>query len=76
MREGSITAVDLEYLYDVLQFNLLEQTRFEIQGPLVLARYLLGRELEVKNLRLLLSAICNDLPLEAVKERMRPVYGQ
>jgi V/A-type H+-transporting ATPase subunit C len=55
---------------------LLEQTRFEIQGPLVLARYLLGRELEVKNLRLLLSAICNDLPLEAVKERMRPVYGQ
>lgn len=76
MRQGSITAVDLEYLYDVLQFNLLEQARFEIQGPLVLARYLLGRELEVKNLRLLLSAICNDLPLEAVKERMRPVYGQ
>lgn len=76
MRQSSITAVDLEYLYDVLQFNLLEQTRFEIQGPLVLARYLLGRELEVKNLRLLLSAICNDLPLEAVKERMRPVYGQ
>ena len=76
MRQGSITAVDLEYLYDVLQFYLLEQTRFEIQGPLVLARYLLGRELEVKNLRMLLSAICNDLPLEAVKERMRPVYGQ
>ncbi|MBF6976656.1 V-type ATPase subunit [Streptococcus macedonicus] len=76
MRQGTISVVELEYLYDVMQFQLLDQARYEVQGPLVLARYLLGREFEVKNLRLLLSALCNDIPLEVVRERMRPIYGQ
>lgn len=76
MRQGTISAVELEYLSDLLQFQLLDQARYEVQGPLVLARYLLGREFEVKNLRLVLSALCNDMPLELVRERMRPIYGQ
>lgn len=76
MRQGTISVVELEYLYDVMQFQLLDQARYEVQGPLVLARYLLGREFEVKNLRLLLSALCNDMSLEVVRERMRPIYGQ
>ena len=76
MRQGTISVVELEYLYDVMQFQLLDQARYEVQGPLVLARYLLGREFEVKNFRLLLSALCNDIPLEVFRERMRPIYGQ
>ncbi|MGT2636267.1 V-type ATPase subunit [Streptococcus ratti] len=76
MRQGSISAVDLEYLYDLVQFQLLDPAKYTAEGPLVLARYLLCREFEVKNLRLLLSAISNQLPLELVKERMRPIYGQ
>ena len=76
MRQGTISVVELEYLYDVMQFQLLDQARYEVQGPLVLARYLLGREFEVKNLRLLLSALCNEMPLGVVRERMRPIYGQ
>ncbi len=76
IRQGTISVVELEYLYDLIQFQLLDQARYEVQGPLVLARYLLGREFEVKNLRLLLSALCNDISLDIVKERMRPIYGQ
>ena len=76
MRQGTISALDLEFLYDLIQFQLLDQAKYTPEGPLVLARYLLCREFEVKNLRLLLSAISNQLPLEMVKERMRPIYGQ
>lgn len=76
MRQGSISAVELEYLYDLMQFQLLDPAKYTVEGPLVLARYLLCREFEVKNLRLLLSAISNQLPLELVKERIRPIYGQ
>lgn len=76
MRQGTITALELEYLYDLMQFHLLDQARYTVEGPLVLARYLLCREFEVKNLRLLLSAISNNLPLDIVKERVRPIYGQ
>ncbi|MBP2621017.1 V-type ATPase subunit [Streptococcus panodentis] len=76
MRTQSLTAVELEYLADLLQVKLLAAAQFETDGPLPLARYLLGRELEVKNLRLILTGLDNQLPLSAIKERMRPIYGQ
>ena len=76
MRSGKLTNLELEYLADLVQFKLLEQGRFETSGPLPLARYLLGKELEVKNLRLILTGLTNQLPVEIIKERMRPIYGQ
>lgn len=76
MRSGKLTNLELEYLADLVQFKLLEQGRFETSGSLPLARYLLGKELEVKNLRLILTGLTNQLPVEIIKERMRPIYGQ
>ncbi|MGT2785226.1 V-type ATPase subunit [Streptococcus merionis] len=76
LAQADISAVELEYLMDLLRFQVLEQGRFETQGPLPLARYLWGKELEVKNLRLILTGRSNDLSSEVLKERMRPVYGQ
>ena len=76
MRSDKLTNLELEYLADLVQFKLLEQGRFETSGPLPLARYLLGKELEVKNLRLILTGLTNQLPVEMIKERMRPIYGQ
>ena len=76
MRSGKLTNLELEYLADLVPFKLLEQGRFETSGPLPLARYLLGKELEVKNLRLILTGLTNQLPVEIIKERMRPIYGQ
>ena len=67
---------DLEYLFDLLIFKLLEKGRYETDGPLPLARYLYGRELEVKNLRLVLTGLDNQIPSQLLKERMRPIYGQ
>lgn len=76
MRDQTITAVELEYLADLIQTKVLDQARFETDGPLPLARYLLGKELEIKNLRLVLTGLDNQLPLEKIKEKMRPIYGQ
>lgn len=76
LRSGKLTNLELEYLADLVQFKLLEQGQFETSGPLPLARYLFGKELEVKNLRLILTGLTNQLPVEIIKERMRPIYGQ
>lgn len=76
MRSGQLTVQDMEYLADLLVFKVLDAGRYETDGPLPLARYLYGRELEVKNLRLVLTGLDNDLPLDIIKERMRPIYGQ
>ena len=76
MRSSKLTNLELEYLADLVQFKLLEQGRFETSGPLLLVRYLFGKELEVKNLRLILTGLTNQLPVEIIKERMRPIYGQ
>ena len=76
MRNQTLTTVELEYLADLLQAKLLVAGQFETDGPLPLARYLLGKELEVKNLRLILTGMDNQLPVELIRERMRPIYGQ
>ncbi|MDL2219116.1 V-type ATPase subunit [Ruminococcaceae bacterium OttesenSCG-928-O06] len=39
-----------------------------------LAAYILGRENEIKMVRLILSAKMNDLPAEALRERLRETY--
>lgn len=75
MRQGLLTVSELEYLADLLQWKVLEQAKYQVDGALPLIRYLQGKEFEVKNLRLLLTAHANHLPTELVKERMRPIYG-
>lgn len=75
MRDRTITALELEYLADLIQAKVLAAGRFETEGPLPLARYLLGKELEIKNLRLVLTGLDYQLPLDSIRERMRPIYG-
>ncbi|MGT2932446.1 V-type ATPase subunit [Streptococcus catagoni] len=74
--EGKITIPELEYLSELLIFQLFDANKYSCQGPYVIARFLLAKEFEIKNLRLILSAQANQLPLDLVKERMRPLYGQ
>ena len=76
MRTGQLKTVELEYLESLVKFSLLDAGRFEVDGPLPLVRYLYGKELEVTNLRLVLSGLDNGFPLADIKERMRPFYGQ
>lgn len=67
---------EMEALADLLVFKHLDQARYETDGPLPLARFLFGKELEIKNLRLLLTGLNYHLPYQTLKERMRPIYGQ
>ena len=76
MRTGQLKTVELEYLESLVKFSLLDAGRFEVDGPLPLVRYLYGKELEVTNLRLVISGLDNGFPLAEIKERMRPIYGQ
>lgn len=76
MQTGTISSRDLEALQDLLVFNLLDQVRYQPDSPLALARYLYGKELEVKNLRLILAGRDNGLSPDKIQERMRPIYGQ
>jgi len=76
MRTGQLKTVELEYLESLVKFSLLDAGRFEVDGPLPLVRYLYGKELEVTNLRLVLSGLDNGFPLAEIKERMGPIYGQ
>ncbi|AEF24926.1 V-type ATPase subunit [Streptococcus parauberis] len=69
-----LTLPELERLVDQLLFSAFESGKYNADGPYQLLRYLLGLEFEIKNFRLLISALVNDLPIELVKERMRPIY--
>lgn len=76
LTEGTISSLGLEQLESLLIFKVLEQGRYDVDGPMPLARYIYGKELEVKNLRLILTGRDNQLPAEEIAERMRPIYGQ
>ncbi|MGT2866170.1 V-type ATPase subunit [Streptococcus fryi] len=76
MSEGILSSQDLERLESLLIFKVLDKGRYDVDGPIPLARYLFGKELEVKNLRLILIGRDNQLTAEQIAERMRPIYGQ
>lgn len=76
MADGTISSQTLEQLESLLMFKVLDKGRYEAGGPLPLARYLYGKELEVKNLRLILAGRDNQLAEASIRERMRPIYGQ
>lgn len=76
MNEGTIKNWELEALSNVYVHILLTESRFITDGPLPILRYLHGKEMEVKNLRMILTGRANQLSTEDIKERMRPVYGE
>ncbi|WP_159561163.1 V-type ATPase subunit [Streptococcus halichoeri] len=76
LSQGALSLPELEYLSDYLLFALFDEAKYDSDGPYLLPRYLLGKQFEVKNIRLILSALVNQLPMAHIKERMRPIYGQ
>lgn len=73
LRQGTLQTTELEYLVDECLYHLFAKAKYQVDGPYVLARFLLAKSFEVKNLRLLVAALANDLPKERVIERMRPI---
>ena len=72
-KELSPEKIDLET--DNAFINRIKDAKLEVFGPLPVIAYLYAKENEVKNLRLILVGKENDLPVEAIRERMRMNYG-
>ncbi|VFB15635.1 V-type sodium pump subunit C [Urinicoccus massiliensis] len=54
--------------------DLIKQSKTMTYGPEVIFSYGLAKEMEIKNLRLILIAKANDIPSESIKERLRDSY--
>lgn len=76
MHQGTIKSWELEALRNLYVHALLTETRFITTGPMPILRFLYGKEMEIKNLRMILTGRANKLSTEHITERMRPVYGE
>ncbi|WP_027107563.1 V-type ATPase subunit [Lacticigenium naphthae] len=65
--------VDLET--DDAYMKKMQDARLQAFGPLPTLGYLYAKEIEVKNIRLVLAGKENGLPAEQIRERMRLNYG-
>ncbi|MGY3724387.1 V/A-type H+-transporting ATPase subunit C [Granulicatella balaenopterae] len=70
-----IKVIQLELLKEEWIYELLKDATFEAFGPFPGLAYLHAKEMEVKNLRLLLVGKDNGFSEEQIRERMRPIYG-
>lgn len=76
MRDGSIQSYELEALQNHYTHSFLHEKRRETNGPMPILRFLYGKQMEVKNLRLILAGRVNQLSTEQITERMNPIYGE
>lgn len=72
-QEGDLT-LSLELARDRVSHVYLDDARFEAFGFLPLLAYNYYKEMEVKNLRLILTGKMNDFDQSMLRERMRPIY--
>ncbi|WP_124057644.1 V-type ATPase subunit [Vaginisenegalia massiliensis] len=76
MKQATVTASELERVRDRFLQALLDRSKLDSMGPMPLLRYLYGKEMEVSNLRLILTGKANSLSQDQLIERMKPVYGE
>lgn len=76
MRDGSIKSAELEELQSRYTHNFLHERRRETTGPVPILRFLYGKQMEIKNLRLILAGRVNQLSTKQIEERVKPVYGE
>lgn len=67
-------SLSLELARDQVSHAYLSKARFEAFGYLPLLAYQYYKEMEVKNLRLILTGKVNGFEQSVLKERMRPIY--
>ena len=69
-----INPIELEKIADNHWMSLIQAAKFESFGPLPIIAFLYAKETEVKNLRLILSGLDNQLPKESIEEALRLNY--
>lgn len=71
---NEVDPIQLEKILDDHRMEKLKAAKFESFGPLPVIAYLFAKETEVKNLRLILSGLLNDLPKESIAAALRLNY--
>ncbi|MCC5894993.1 MAG: V-type ATPase subunit [Alkalibacterium sp.] len=72
---NEISTVKVDQETDDAYMEIMRTARLESFGPMPVLAYLYAKEIEVKNLRLILSGKENGVPSDAVRERMRLNYA-
>lgn len=66
---------NLEKVIDNHLMDFAKESKKVSYGPEVIMGYLISREMEIKNLRIILTAKLNSLSREFMEERMRDLYA-
>ncbi|EXJ24239.1 V-type ATP synthase subunit C [Alkalibacterium sp. AK22] len=73
---NDVSTVKLDQQTDNAYMELMQGARLQSFGPMPVLAYLYAKEIEVKNLRLILSGKENGISADAIRERMRLNYAQ
>lgn len=75
LEEGEMSLTELEKRLEEKVANRFRQSRLMAFGPLPVLSYLYFLEQEVANLRLIYVGKSNEMDVNQIEERMRPIYG-
>lgn len=72
--EGLKEASRFEMMADDFIMGMLKRAKYKPLGPEPLIAYLLAKETEIRNLRIIMTGKSNGLPAAAIRERLRDTY--
>lgn len=73
--QGQFSLRRLEQALDNATETYLEQAKFQVFGPLPVLAFISAKEIEVKNIRLVLTGQINNIEPERIRDRMRLDYA-
>ncbi|WP_067836237.1 V-type ATPase subunit [Amphibacillus sediminis] len=73
--KNEINPMVLDKVIDEIVYDLMEEGTYQAFGPMPLMAFIFALEKEVTNIRLILVGKDNQIAEEAIRERMRPIYG-
>lgn len=74
-KKDSIDPMVLDKVIDEIVDELMQEAKLMAFGPMPVMAFLFAIEKEVTNIRLILVGKDNDIDEQAIRERMRPIYG-
>ncbi|MGI6325887.1 MAG: V-type ATPase subunit [Saccharofermentanales bacterium] len=68
------TATRFSQIADNLVIDWIRTARWSLSGPDIPLAYLIGREMEIKNIRIVLTCLLNGIPVSQAREMARERY--
>lgn len=72
---GKLSPVKVDYVTDNAYMKEIQSANYKAFGPMPVLGYILAKETEITNLRLILAGKENNVETDAIRERMRLSYG-